>query len=321
MTNGDNAGLDVPIEALEPVVDMFAHSGVTRADIWVLAGLEGSFTTQAFGDPENRDFEMEWIGRPNCEDLNKATDCVEDSCSQIRGPHRELPSPNLDTHDLLEFFSNEFGFSDRDTVAIMGAHSLGGLKRENSGYDGTNGWVVNTRLLANQYYGSIVGSTAALKNCDVSADSTEDCVSELKDANKWEQVFIDNSDLSTPNRWEWERSFSLDSHFVMINSDIALVRNLTGLMDTDGRVSTCQWKCNRPVRCGKPACPHAPETISIAAEFASDNGLFLEEFESAFKAMVAHGQYDTSAGCTSPPCTVGAKARRNFKAAQYLRIS
>mmetsp|Transcript_30181 Transcript_30181/g.65163 ORF Transcript_30181/g.65163 Transcript_30181/m.65163 type:complete len:1030 (+) Transcript_30181:308-3397(+) len=313
MSNPDNAGLDVPIEALEPVVDIFTHFGVTRADIWVLAALEGSSITQEDGDPDNRDFEMDWIGRPNCEDLNEPADCVDETCNHIRGPNRNLPSPNLDTHDLLEFFSNEFGFSDRDTVAIMGAHSLGGLQRENSGFNGVNGWVGNTRLLANDYYDSIVGATASLADCDTSANSVDDCVNDLKNSNRWEQVFVENSEpeFSTPDRWEWERGTNPD-HFVMVNSDIALVRDLNGLMTDDGEVSTCQWKCNRN-NCALPACPHAPETIGVAAEYASDNGLFLEDFESAFKTMLAHGQYDTSAGCASPPCTVGAEARRNLR--------
>lgn len=61
MTNPDNAGLDIPIAALDPVVEVFEHEGygVTRADLWVLATLEGARISQDIGNPEeHRDFEM-----------------------------------------------------------------------------------------------------------------------------------------------------------------------------------------------------------------------------------------------------------------------
>ena len=108
------------------MVDVFSSPfGMTRADIWVLAALQGASGSQPNGDQDNQEFAMDWIGRPTCDDLNLAIDCVENSCTQTRGPDRALPSPNLDTHELLAYFSTEFGFDARDTVAIMGAHTLG----------------------------------------------------------------------------------------------------------------------------------------------------------------------------------------------------
>lgn len=159
MTNPDNAGLDIPIDALKPVVDMFTHYQVTRADIWVLAGLEGSRGAQPNGGLDNRNFSMDWYGRPNCEDINTASACVGGQCTPDRGPHRELPSPSLDTHGLLNYFDVQFDFSDRDTVAIMGAHTLGTLERKNSGYNGVNGWLGNTRSLGNGYYVDLLGKS------------------------------------------------------------------------------------------------------------------------------------------------------------------
>jgi hypothetical protein len=136
MLNGDNFGLDVPIEALQPVVDLYSHTdfGVTRADLWVLAALEGASGSQDTLEP--REFAMEWVGRPTCEDLNSV--CVDSNgndngCSEDRGPHRELPSPDLDTKELLAYFQTEFDYQEAwETVAIMGAHSLGTLSRENT---------------------------------------------------------------------------------------------------------------------------------------------------------------------------------------------
>ena len=112
----DNAGLDVPILALEPVVEMFSHEGITRADLWVLAALEGAGGSQETGSASNRNFDMDWVGRPNCEDINEASACVDGDCSQSRGPHRGLPSPDLNTTALLEYFATEFDFDATDTT-------------------------------------------------------------------------------------------------------------------------------------------------------------------------------------------------------------
>ena len=133
------------------------------------------------------------------------------------------------------------------------------------------------------------------------------------DGSNWEQVYIDNAadGYTTPNRWEWERG--TNPHFVMVNSDISLVRNLTGEIGAEGEVGGCQFKCNRR-NCALPACPHAPETLDIVAEYKFENAVWLEDFESAFKVMLETGQYDTGGPCESPPCTAfWAEARRNLR--------
>ena len=177
---------------------------------------------------------LSWIGRPNCEDINIPSECVEGLCTEIRGPHRDLPGPHLDTHQLLDFFNTEFGFVEPwETVAIMGAHTIGVLARENSGFNGPNGWLGNSARFNNQYYDTLVGGTLTdFQNGNFEA---------MMNAAGWQQEFIDNTALGTPNRWEWERN--TNPHFVMINSDIALVRDLSddgtgqSLVGADGEVS------------------------------------------------------------------------------------
>ena len=179
---------------------------------------------------------LSWIGRPNCEDLNIPSECVESSCTETRGPHRDLPGPHLDTHQLLDFFNTEFGFVEPwETVAIMGAHTIGVLARENSGFDGPNGWLGNTNRFNNGYYNNLIGGTLTdFQNGNFEA---------MMQASNWQQDFIDNTAIGTPNRWEWERPRNTGGHFVMINSDIALVRDLSNdgtgqsFIGADGEVS------------------------------------------------------------------------------------
>lgn len=153
----------------------------------------------------------------------------------------------------------------------------------------------------------------SLRHLSSGGTSASSPFEELMQSADWEQVFVDNSDLSTPDRWEWERGS--DPHFVMVNSDMALVRNLTGEMDTTtGEVANCQIRCNRANlnNCSPKRCPHAPETFGIVAEYTFDNAQFITDFEDAFKRMLIKG-CDSCTTCASPPCTVPTITRRNLR--------
>jgi hypothetical protein len=80
------------------------------------------------GSAKPINFTQNWYGRLNCEDAN--TVCtnaagVTVTCSATAGPARNLPSPNLDSDGVFSFFAQNFGFNETQTVAIMGAHTVG----------------------------------------------------------------------------------------------------------------------------------------------------------------------------------------------------
>lgn len=128
------------------------------------------------------------------------------------------------------------------------------------------------------------------------------------EAKNWEQVFVDNTDVVPPNRWEWEER----NGFVMLNTDIGLVRDLGGEIDADGHVD-CQVRCNR-ANCMANRCPYAAQTFDIAASYKFDEALWKEDFEDAFKRMLNRG-FDDSAGCPASdiPCEAPVAARRNLR--------
>jgi hypothetical protein len=124
LENADNNGLDNPIAALNGVVEEYSEF-LTRADIWVLAGLTAAEVSQnaqgggggggGGGNQDNNNvipFDMKFYGRPVCEG------------NPTGGPDRALPSAHLDTAQVLTFFAENFEFSPRETVAIFGAHTL-----------------------------------------------------------------------------------------------------------------------------------------------------------------------------------------------------
>ncbi|KAK1745394.1 hypothetical protein QTG54_003318 [Skeletonema marinoi] len=66
---------------------------------------------------------LDYIGRIDCEDTGR--ECLdEDSnsreCCQDLGDARVLPDANLLVHEILDFFSDNFGFNAQETVALMG---------------------------------------------------------------------------------------------------------------------------------------------------------------------------------------------------------
>ena len=108
----DNAGLDVPINALIPIVNKYAHnegltaaigSPISRADIWALATLVGVDQATGSQRPDGVTFPMTHFGRVDC----------SNSVDGYGGPARSLPSPDLTTHGLISFFEDNFGFTSR----------------------------------------------------------------------------------------------------------------------------------------------------------------------------------------------------------------
>ena len=296
MTNGDNAGLDIPINALAPIVTKYqGQSGVSRADIWAISGLAAC---EAAARRSNFTFPVNWIGRQNCE-VAQSTCYDKNSqvvpCNATRGPNRDLPSPDLTTHQVLSYFLTTFNFNTDETVAIMGAHTLGTAHRENSGFNGTVGWVGNPNALDNAYYAGLVGG-----------NSPNDTFVNLFDGPRWDQQVVNNADLTNiPNRVQWIHAGPNQTvPTIMLNADIGMVRDMTDFLNGATGQSTCLFACGNRLTCppsGPPACPFASQTFNLSVAYKFNNTLWLTDFKNAFNKMIVKG-YSTSAGCVKPPC-------------------
>lgn len=142
LQNPENAGLFMPIVALgpicekEPVGMIPAGAGVSRADCWALAALTASEVAQ---DSTYFAFSLEKIGRQDCEAVRG-----------IGGPERPMPTAHAGLDELVDFFDEWFGLNHQEIVALMGAHTLGGAYKANSGYSGV--WTSDPLALNNYYY-------------------------------------------------------------------------------------------------------------------------------------------------------------------------
>lgn len=123
-----NAGLQHARVLLEPLKSK--HPWITYADLWTLAGV---VAIKEMSGPE-----IEWkAGR---------TDYVDDSKLPPRG---RLPDGAQGADHIRHIFGR-MGFSDREIVALSGAHNLGRCHSDRSGFSGA--WVNNPTRFSNSYF-------------------------------------------------------------------------------------------------------------------------------------------------------------------------
>ena len=326
MNNPENLGLGYPIAALDPIVQ--SYDGVfSQADIWVTAALvacevtststSSSTSSSSSSSPDDNFFKfpMYYYGRTGrgvqttpIENSDEASDGTsttdEDGCRNV--VPRPFPAADLTTHTLLQYFDEHFNFNARETVVVMGAHTLGQMARNHSGFQDGSSWVDQRHVLNNEYYKLLVGggrsSTLHYK---------------VNDAKFWSKEFLNNEGISSiaggrvPNRFMWtrrgratEEGGDEEKPLIMTNADIALVRDLETELDADG---SGKVKCGFAVQDDMPEpvhgrCPAAKETIHLMSEFKYNNTLWLVEFEHVLRKMFMYGYTVSPSGETGNDC-------------------
>lgn len=284
MTNLDNAGLAMPIDALRSVVDTYEPQGLSRTDIWMLSAVVASEVSETSAGMA---FPFRWIGRRTCEELNgdscgRGADGRPSPCGPFGGPHRALCHGDIDgTRTIQQFMSNEFGFSAQETTAIMGAHSVGAMRAVNLGFEGQRGWDLTNNDLDRGYFVELVGS----RN---DPDSVPD----------WQQTLQNNDGLNgIPDRWQFQATINGRS-LTMLNSDIALVRNLVEgeNLTPDGRV-TCDFK-------GENSCDSDTPFMPFVIRYARDLDTFLSDYRDALNKMIDNGYIRDSSCQAGQVCTL-----------------
>eukprot|EP00611_Tribonema_gayanum_P000437 TRINITY_DN102_c0_g1_i1.p1 TRINITY_DN102_c0_g1~~TRINITY_DN102_c0_g1_i1.p1 ORF type:complete len:333 (+),score=73.64 TRINITY_DN102_c0_g1_i1:638-1636(+) len=133
---GANAGLGPARAALEPI--KAKYPGISYADLWTLAG---SVAIEEMGGPA-----IKW--RPGRLDSHKPTTV----------PDGRLPDADKQdigkTIDHIRAVFGRMGFSDREMVALIGAHAVGRCHTDASGYWGP--WTLAETTFSNDYFRQLV---------------------------------------------------------------------------------------------------------------------------------------------------------------------
>jgi len=140
-TFGANAGLpDVALGLLEPLTKKYVESGkISNADLWTLAA---NVAIESMGGPKI----PTRFGRIDAKSSADGVDSAEG----------RLPDGDKGIDHLRDIFAPK-GFSDRDIVALSGAHTVGRCSPDRSGFDGP--WTEEPLLFDNSYFTEMLGKT------------------------------------------------------------------------------------------------------------------------------------------------------------------
>lgn len=212
-----------------------AYKGLSQADFFALAGIAA--VEVATGYKKSVVFRY---GR-------------RDFCSgdDLAALGVEIPSRSLGTNATLNYFRRKFNFSADETVAIMGAHSLGGVHDFSAEHKlVARWWDGNPARLNNTYYKLLAYD------------------------NTWRQVYRRYAGLSYP-LYEWNRVPTRPTR-LMLNSDVGLEQQVNVYDKTTG-AATCVTQCAR-----------APTSPAVHA-YARNGQRFLDDFALAFGKMIENG--------------------------------
>jgi cytochrome c peroxidase len=137
---GGNAGLGIARDFLEPV--KAKYPGISYADLWTLAGV---VAVEEMGGPT-----IEW--RPG------RVDSVDNSPT---APDDRLPDAAQGVDHVREV-GTRLGFTDREWVALIGAHCFGRCHTDRSGFDGP--WTFAPTTFSNMYFTELLKDQWSFRN-------------------------------------------------------------------------------------------------------------------------------------------------------------
>lgn len=252
VTDPSNAHLDVPVRALSQLRRR-VNVSVSYGDLFALAGIvalnvgeEIAAARGGGGGSKNITHAIRFKqGRVDCPTAPYA------SRRQSGSGGGDYPSSAGGLDHVISWFQLNFGFSAVQTVAVMGLHKLGGLKRASNTSDLFAQWSFAPDALDNGYYQDLVR------------------------VGDWRAGYV-LAPAAAPNRtYMWRRQRSNTAF--MFNCDVALYKNI--------KFGSCDPAA---VTCSYEACPLSKTSATVVA-FAQDNGLWLRTMSAAFTAMVEKG--------------------------------
>lgn len=292
-----NKGLDYIKELLAPVYDKY-KSKLSLADFWTICG---NAAVKASVPAENAPVEVGFkYGRKDV-DCTKCTLAVAD----------RLPNENFSADHVMEVFRDRMGFSQTETVALMGAHSLGKMEPHNTGYAGK--WDRTFALLDNLYFSQIINKPWERFIVD---EKTK-----FEGSAPYQTDHSGNVDEEFKHEWRVPGTNNnqpfQDSTDKLLNTDMCLAWDI-GNADDEVNSDANKDCITRPgvteeVRRNDGSCVHGPQTkyktmANAVANYASNQALFVKHFVAAWQKLmeltdstlvdVGTAQSSTSTSCT-----------------------
>ena len=216
MDNPSNAGLQPAIDLMEEVYSNLEADGIrtSRADLWAIGGRVGAEWGMEHM-PGHYAFEKGDMGQfvsPFASFQYGRVDC--DSAPYTNQTH-EFPE-TLMTHDeMFDYFSQVFGLTTDQIVALIGAHTVGTTSEENSGHNGPWLPAPDTRTFDNKFYSMMINNSVTYDKRNLGTTGL--------DARPQYRCTANNDDD--------------EGCGIMLNTDFALFYNMT--LDEETFLATC----------------------------------------------------------------------------------
>uniref|UniRef100_A0A7S1XUV8 Cytochrome c peroxidase, mitochondrial n=1 Tax=Phaeomonas parva TaxID=124430 RepID=A0A7S1XUV8_9STRA len=140
---GANAGLGVARDALEPL--KAKYPSMSYADLWTLSGVAS----------------VEYMGGPTTPWRAGRTDSgAPTTVPDGRLPNADMGQPGKTIAHIRDIFGR-MGFSDREMVALIGAHAVGRCHTDASGYWGP--WTFAETTFSNEYFRLLIEEKWTIK--------------------------------------------------------------------------------------------------------------------------------------------------------------
>ena len=235
-----------------------------------------------------------------------------------RVPRERFPrgGPAGSGGSVVRFFRDEFDFSERETVTLMGVHTFGGAQKSASGYVGS--FTQTKTKFNNDYQKQLIFPLPSVCPAEtVELDDTCEFFSLAGDNNSdfdgmqtcgvdhdgrcegWEQMQVDALNPDEDPKFQWQHSCRADgtgcSNHLMLNVDIGLVKRLDGfLCSRDDERAGVIGTLNRPcvhgmVKDYPPESACIKESSRVLASCFEDNETrvaFIEEDANAFEDWI-----------------------------------
>lgn len=227
---------------------------LSRADFWALIGIRAVRAAILASRP-NTAFEklgtsIEFrMGRKTCTGGNNA----DESESQFPSGVESWG------HVKTIFGPSGFGFTNKEIVTLMGAHSLGGLEADENGFEGR--WDTTPHVIDNEYYREMIKATN-----EYSVEEVQ--FLHFSAHHQWNALvdFDDTDDLEGGERR------------IMLSSDMCLLKSFT-VSQADGSDVSCEYD----------SCPDNSETASYVRAYAADHDAFIADFGPVYSKMLEIG--------------------------------
>eukprot|EP00438_Fugacium_kawagutii_P003597 Skav221605 [mRNA] locus=scaffold1698:831490:832335:+ [translate_table: standard] len=139
-----NAGLpQIAIPLLQAITEKYVPKLISHSDLWALAA---NVAIKVMGGPEI----ITHFGRLDSQDPKQG----------VQSAAGRLPDGERDANHLREIFCPK-GFTDKDIVALSGAHTVGGCHADCSGFEGT--WTDDKLKFDNSYFKDLLNKRWTLE--------------------------------------------------------------------------------------------------------------------------------------------------------------